>query len=109
MSTGFFIKSGDREPSLKAFLLQEDGTPVPNLAGATLQLRWKRADNTNPPTVSAAVIVNAATAEVRYDWSIGDTATPGLYEAEWIATNAGKAQTVPSRGAFYFTVTPIID
>jgi len=105
---GFFIKAGDREPSMLATLLQADGTPVDNLAGATLQLRWKRVDDAGAPTLSAAVIVDDVAAIVRYDWSPGDTDTPGTYEGEWVATKAGKLQTVPSRGVFYFTVTPII-
>jgi hypothetical protein len=90
----FVIKSGDTSPAL---LWQID--PPVNLAGATVRFNMR--------VPGAAVVVNRAAASVaalpdptlRYDWSAPDTATPGLFEAEFEVTYAdGKVETWPNEG-----------
>ena len=89
------MKAHDRLPSIQA-TLTSGGTPV-DLTGATVNFIMVPTKGTTPMVDAAAVIVNATSGVVRYDWQTGDTATPGTYQAEWqITFSDGRKQTAPT-------------
>lgn len=97
MSTTFIIKRGDTRPVFEAYLQEQDGTPLV-IDGATVRLivRGRQGVLINRAVM---VIVDAATALVRYSWAVGDTATPGTLEAECEVTFAdGGVETIPNEG-----------
>lgn len=101
----FKIKANDRRPSISATLGFAGSTAVPTLTGATVTFILRAKDSvTGGPKAgvtakvnAAAVVVDAATAKVRYDWAAGDTSVPGDFLAEWEVTGAdGLTQTFPT-------------
>lgn len=95
MSSASFVAS-DNAPSLLGTLTNDDGTPY-NLAGATVRFQM-HLEGAYPFKVNAvAVIVDAATGSVRYDWASGDLDTPGTYVARWRIVAGGATQhTIPA-------------
>lgn len=93
----FAIKQNDTSPAFSSTLEAPAGTPV-DLTGATVQFKM-----TNRTTAAVkvdaveATIVDAAAGKVSYSWAVGDTDTPGFYNAEWIVTFAnGQRRTFPA-------------
>lgn len=86
----FKIKAHDRRPSIQATLGFFGSSAVPALTGATVNFILRAKGGDGKPAAGAAAVVNspaqiidADLAVVRYDWKVGDTATPGAYLAEW--------------------------
>jgi hypothetical protein len=103
----FTIKSNDRLPSIQAAFATA-GAAV-NLTSATsVKFIMKTATGNTVKVNTPAVIVDATTGVVRYDWLSADTATPGSYIAEWEVTwGGGKKQTFPT--GTYHTVDVLAD
>lgn len=80
----FTIGENDLLPSISAQLVDEAGDPV-SLASATVKFHMRQGIAV-AKVDAAAVIVDAPTAMVRYDWIAADTDTPGEYEAEFEVT-----------------------
>jgi len=96
--TTFYIKQNDTRPSLYAQLLQ-DGSPV-DLTDATV--KFHMGDVVNAP----AVITDAASGNVRYDWQVGDTANSGTFYAEFeVAFPDDKVETFPNDGYLRIIIT----
>lgn len=104
----FYIKLGDRLPSLGCTLLDDTGV-AQDVTGATVKFAVRR-KNTKPALLDAsATVVTAASGIVRYDWAAGDTATllgVGDFEGEFQVTLAnGKVGTFPGDGYIPIVVT----
>lgn len=105
----FVLKANDRLPAIKA-TLNVQGTPVPLDTATKVDfiMRSKGANQSEPKVNAAAVIVDPTGGIVRYDWAVGDTSTPGSYEAEWEVTwSDGKTQTFPTKT--YHTIDILAD
>lgn len=103
MSDVFYIKQGDRSPGLGAFCRFADGTAQDLTACTVVFSMRKRGTTTAKVSAASAVIVAAATGEVRYDWGTTDTDTNGTYDAEFEVTlGSGRKITFPNDG--YLTV-----
>lgn len=92
----FYIKRGDRLPTLARQLKWQDETPI-DLTGCTV--RWKMVDKkTRSVKVSAAAsVVSAVDGRVEYDWQSSDTDVSGHYDGEWQITYPDtKRLTVPN-------------
>jgi hypothetical protein len=107
----FQIKRGDTLPSVEATLSDQDGAV--SLTGATVEMSLYRRPTDPKGTgvlvfTKAAVVVNASTGAVRYDWSAGDTDIAGNYYVEFIMTvvATGKKMTFPSSGFVPVTINP---
>jgi hypothetical protein len=98
----FQVKSYDRLPSIQATLNTD-------LTTATSVSFIMKATQGNTIKVNAnATIVNAAGGVVRYDWALGDTDSPGTYNAEWEVHWPGSlTQTFPT--ASYHTIEVLAD
>ena len=106
----FVIKSGDTQPSLAATLSDDNG-PIVIPGGASVTFVMRRVTSVTsgcgcggsqlaatPAVNRAAVIVNAPSGAVRYDWVVGDTATPGEYAGEFKIVLGTQITTYPSSG-----------
>lgn len=96
----FTMKANDLLPPLEATLGFESMAGVPDLSdpATVVSLIMRKDGDAQPKVNSQAVIVDVATAKVRYDWATGDTDIPGVYKAEWEVVYAdGKPQTFPTK------------
>ena len=95
------MKQGDLLPVLTATLQQRVGTAAATAIDLTTATTVKfsmrdKATGTVVLSLAAATIVNAATGAVSYSWQTGDTATAGIYEAEWQINFGALPLTVPN-------------
>lgn len=103
--TAFYIKQGDRLPSLSATLEEIDGSAV-DLSGGTVKFLMRRRAGLAALIDASAAVVNASLGQVRYDWGAGETATPGTYQGEFEFTNGdGKKLTFPNTGYISVVIT----
>lgn len=97
----FTIKQGDRLPSLTATLYDANNAVVDlssGVTGVTFSMR-RRPQRAATITNEDAVIVDAETGQVRYDWAAGDTATAGDFEGEFTVNyTSGQSLTFPNFG-----------
>lgn len=93
--TTFYIKQGDRSPSIVELLKNGDGSPI-DLTGASVRFRMSRGNGT-VIVDAVANIDDEATGQVSYDWADGDTDLVGTFFREWQVTlPSGLPVTVPS-------------
>ncbi len=96
----FYIKQNDEASILTATLTDEYAVAV-NIMGAAVLFQMAPIQG-GVVVGGTAVNLDAGTATrgmVSYDWSTGQTATPGLYLGEWQVTFAGgTVQTFPNDG-----------
>lgn len=99
----FSIRKGDRLPAIEAQLFDGE-TPV-ILTGASVELRY-RPVNGGTVIVKAAVIADALTGRVKYEWAANDTDTAGVYAAAWRVTFAdGRKASYPNVGFLRLAIT----
>ncbi len=98
--TPYLVKRGDLRPSIRMTLTGRDGEPLALPDGSTVRFRMRTVERTTPaasPKVDAlAVIEDAATATVRYDWAGTDTDTNGSFYGEFRRVLASGQETVPA-------------
>lgn len=111
MTTAATIKQGDLLPELQAVLSDAAG-PVDLSAASGVRFRM-RAARASADLIDADATIDQAgdgsdgsKGKVRYTWAAGDTATPGTYRAEFVATFTGKELTFPNGTSVFITVTP---
>ena len=103
------IKEGSTIPVLLANPTR-DGVPVPNIDLASTITFVMRDIDTPSFVVSGLMTVNdTVTAEVQYDWVVGDTDHPGEYNAEIIVVYpGGGVEIFPNDGYERVTITPAV-
>lgn len=84
---------GSRNPSLSD-RITVDGAAF-DLSSSTVAFSMRPIGSSTPRVnAAAAVVVNAANGDVRYDWQAADVVAPGgLFLAWWDVTTSGKTQT----------------
>jgi hypothetical protein len=100
MSQTFYIKTGDRLPSLQVVCLGADGV-ARDLTGASVTFAVRRKGSRTTLLSGDAVLVTPASGVVRYDWGATDTTTlgPGSFEGEFqVVLSNGKVGTFPGDG-----------
>ncbi len=100
----FSIKEGDLLPIFDDTLYDTDGSALDLTTATGVQLVYQRAGDSTATTKTAA-IDGAATGEVSYSWTSGDTDTAGDYTFEWLVTfTGGKPRRFPSTGHGSFKI-----
>lgn len=94
--TEFYIKEGNRSPSIEIICKDEDQNVIPLTAATSAVFKM-----TNPggsiEVTGTAVIADVPGGKLRYDWVAGDVDTPGDYNGEFIVTwNDGKTTSFPN-------------
>lgn len=91
------VKKGDRLPAVAA-TLRANGAAI-NLTGSTVKFLMRSVNGGLVKVNAACVVVNASAGQVRYDWALADTDTPGKYHAEFqITDGSGLRETCPNDG-----------
>lgn len=103
------IKKDDTRPVIQRYLIQNiDGATSPITLTTASSVRFIMKKSGWPAVEGVASIVTAASACVAYKWATGDTASAGLYDAEFEVTWAdGGYETVPNDG--YFSIEIVED
>lgn len=103
----FHLKSGDLEPRLETQLVDGQGNPV-NLTGVTT-VRFHMGTAAGVVLVDEpAVVDDAETGLVAYEWSTGDTDTAGEHAAEFEVLSAGRTTTFPNDHNITVVITPAV-
>jgi hypothetical protein len=103
----FSIKAHDRLPAVQATLTNASG-PVDLSSALGVKFIMKLINGVTTKVNAAAVLIDAPSGVVRYDWIAADTDTPGSYRAEWEITWAdGRKQTAPTLS--YHTIDVLAD
>jgi BppU N-terminal domain len=106
MSYSFYIKTGDRAPSLEAVLRDPDDNPI-DLTDAD-EVRFKM--NTSPPMDEVAIVDDATAGLVHYGWKTGETDVAGFFRAEFeITWNDTRKQTVPNKDYIHVYIAEDLD
>lgn len=92
------MKQGDLLPSI-THPCTLAGAPV-NLTSATIAFRFRSQAGGMVHTGAGVVLDPPEAGIVKYDWQTGDTDVPGVYNAEFVATIAGKEISFPNAGYF---------
>ncbi len=101
----FRIKQNDTAPSLRANLKQGDNDPI-DLSNATVRFHMRAVGSSYAVVDKDAVVANAGSGIVQYNWEQADTATVGEYQAEFEVTYpGGEVETFPNGGFLGVTVT----
>lgn len=104
MADTFTIKRGDRLPLLRLRCVDAAGAGVPlgTASSVTAYFRANGAASGSPPAFSGPVVPDAdqtgSAGWGTYSWAAGDTAVPGTYNVETVATWNGLEQTFPTTG-----------
>lgn len=110
--TDFHIKRGDTLPRIESTLKYErqGKEEVVDLTGAQqVELIYRLAKPISsistpsdfPATIKVGTILNHKQGRVGYQWMAGDTAVPGVYQAEWRITFAGGGVlSIPNDGSY---------
>lgn len=104
--TDFTIKQNDTSPSISAILKGADREVI-DLSGATVRFNMKNR-RTGELIVDGreCTVIDATAGQVRHDWQAGDTATSGLFNAEFeITFSSGKIESVPNGSHIQIKIT----
>jgi len=92
----FYIKQNDTSPALEVTLQDSDGNPV-NVFGASVEFHMRPQANDTVKVSSPGEVVDGPAGIVRYNWSTGDTDTPGDFWAEFQITYSDSTiETFPN-------------
>lgn len=104
----FSIKQNDLWPAIRAILRDSDGNAI-DLTGSTVTFTMRVYGSATPPVISAAAatVLSPATAgRVEYQWAGADTATLGMYQAEFGLDIGGKVGTAPNATHLLVRINP---
>ncbi len=101
----FYIKQNDTAPIILVSL-KDGNDAVVSLTGASAIFKMRPVGQSTVKTNAAAIIHNADSGQVRYEWVAADTDTIGSYEAEFQVTfSDGKIETFPNSDFIRITIT----
>ncbi len=89
MSEALLFFTGNRNPSITQTITS--GGSAVDLTNCTVEFNQRPMGGT-AVTGGSAVIVNATSGDVRYDWGTSDVVDPGYRLVWWTVTNGGRTQ-----------------
>lgn len=101
------LVQGDRHPSPRVQLVDEDGTAIDLTAATSVTVTMAPKYGTSPAVFAAlaCTIVTAASGQVEFDWPAASTDTPGDYWLRWTVTwLTGREQTWPPAGGIHVAI-----
>lgn len=104
----FELTQGDTEPPLRAILKDADGRVAVLQPTDVVHLRMKPAiPGLRASIDNAAEVIDADEGDVQYQWVPADTATPGVFEAEFHVSNpTGYSKTFPNDEYIQVVIKP---
>lgn len=103
--SSFYIKQNDTNPSIRATLKNGSGNAV-DLASTAVRFHMRSIGSTTVKTDGEAVVINANTGIVQYNWVADDTDTIGTFHAEFQVTYSdGSIETFPNNAFITVEVT----
>lgn len=84
MSDLTFVQ-GDTQPSVHG-TLTTSGVAIDLTTALSVRFQMRLSSEFRYLVDAAATVVTPASGIVRYDWAVGDLATPGDYVARWLIT-----------------------
>lgn len=105
----FVIKRYDTVPQLEVQIIKESNEAPLDLTGASASFTLKQGAN---PVINQApaFILEGTQGRLAYRWQSGDTATPGLYAAEFqVVFPDGKKATFPSQDSLTVLIAEDLD
>lgn len=88
MMVDYTITQNDTYPPIRGVCKDEDGVAV-DLTGATVKFIMQPTNDETDTVNASAAVEDAPNGVVSYSWQAGDTATEGIYYAEFEVTHSG--------------------
>lgn len=108
----FYIKEGDRSPSLLVTCVDEDGVIIDLTAAIAAKFYMINPGDTTVKVDGTAgtIVVPVTDGKLRYDWATADTDTPGDYDGEFeVEWSDGTKTTFPNFRFLRIKVTKSIE
>lgn len=83
--TRFQIRENDTDDTIQDTLQDEEGNAV-DISGGTVKFFMEDGEGTVKVNSSASFTTDGTDGKVQYEWSSGDTDTPGWYKGTWEVT-----------------------
>lgn len=97
MAATFYLKQNDTAPSMEAVLTDSKGKARVLTNAAAVKFHMSSEKGVNVVSNGACSIVNPGRGIVAYAWQPGDTATAGIYNAEFeVQYTNGTVETFPN-------------
>lgn len=90
MADSLTLVQNDSAPSVFGHLTDSDGTDI-NLTGCTVRFQMRESIDNRFQVNAVAVVVDAPTGSVRYDWQAGDLSLVGTFDVRWLITFADSS------------------
>lgn len=84
------ISQNGTSPALAETITDQNGNAL-NLTGATVTFIMRQLSSSTPTVNAAATVVSPSAGTVQYNWATTDTATPGIYMAQFHCVLSGGA------------------
>lgn len=93
----FFIKKGNRLPTITATLKDAAGAAVDLSTASSVEFIYRRFNSGTSVVRTASIEAPATDGKVSYAWVAEDTAEAGSMQAEWrVLWSGGKKATFPN-------------
>ncbi len=99
MAVDLVIGQGQTLPPLSQTIIDPTTSNAANLTGASVTFVMRGTGTPSPTVTAAATIPTPSAGLVTYDWTAANTATPGLYNAQFlVTTSSGSTYQWPATG-----------
>ena len=104
------MKQGDLKPIMSAYLTDENGTAVDLTDASSVNFIMKNKDTKTTTIDAAAVVADATSGKVTYQWTGSQTAIVGTYDALFkVDWGASSYQSFPVEGYIEVVIEAKLD
>jgi len=101
----FAIAAESTQPRLEWQLQNEDGS-YPDLTNATVQFVLTEPESGDTVVESDAVVTDAESGKVAYEWDASDTSDAGVYNGEFVVQYQTGTETFPTTQYITVSIEP---